>query len=411
MKFLKTRNPKEAMLEALQFAKQVKENNIPEKVEKGKNSKPEIPNSKPVLLSHLSARYIAFLKGDATLFPEVMLRQRSKAHINDVKWVIKQFAICLTKYGYNFNELKPEDIGIQDINLFYKYLLEERKLSNRTFNKSMTLLSGFYKFLYKVEGVKVENIFGTIPHKALNTEEKINVPSQKQVEEIMEKMKDKIMGRVKVGKEHKDLYREWMPDLVKLAAYTGRRNEELVQMKFSDIKCDNNGNLYIKSPDIKVNRIRNLSGDKMKFVSVPVTSELYDLLLKLGYEKHIDSDRFLIANDEKMKRESMKHFISRSFSHYARQIKPEQPITLKSLRKLYITQLSKFLGAEQARQITGHSSTRIMQTNYIDSKVLAAAAKDFKVFDKNENNTQQREDDLQKMREQKMNDKQLSIAR
>jgi len=401
-KFLKAKNYNDAIVEAIAFEKQVKENNISQP-KKG-NTDIAIPKekNKPVLLKHLAARYSAYLEADTELFPEVLVRVRSKSHVRDVNWVIREFAICLSKNNFAFNELKPEDIGISEINLFHNYILKERQLSPRSFNKSMTILSSFYKFLNEVEKIKIENPFSSIPHKSLNSESKINVPSESQIWAIIEMLKLPELGKVKVGEEVKDLYREWMPDLVKLAAFSGRRNEEICRMKFSDIRTDREGNLYIRTPDFKVNRIRNLQGDDTKYIPVPVTQELFDLLLELGYEEYKGADRYLIANDDPMSRETMKHFISRSFSHYAKYVDSENPITLKSLRKKYITELSKFLGLEQARQITKHSNTKIMESNYIDSKVLSAAAKDFNVFGNSETaQKSKRENDLQQIREQK----------
>ena len=137
---------------------------------------------------------------------------------------------------------------------------------------------------------------------------------------------------------------------------------------------------FIKSEDIKVNKIKNLQGDSKKYVSIPVTSELKELLLKLGYRENMGTEKYLIADSEKMKRDTMARHLWRAFGHYAKQIGINK--TFKSLRKTHASALAARIGAENARIITGHSGLKVLEEHYFDKKVIGKVASDFSVFSK-----------------------------
>lgn len=185
--------------------------------------------------------------------------------------------------------------------------------------------------------------------------------------------------------EVKNLLKPWMSDAVELGLDTGRRLGEVVQMKFNGIAVDDNGKpMYIKVEDFKVNRQKGNARENTKYIYVPITKSLQELLLRIGYEKYKGSDKYILAPEEKMERETISSFVSHSFTHYYKQLETGRDLSYKCLRKTYISSLSASLGIDNARLITKHSGTQVMEEHYVDKKVIALTAKNFEVFNQDE---------------------------
>lgn len=79
------------------------------------------------------------------------------------------------------------------------------------------------------------------------------------------------------------MYKPWIIDLIKLKAYTGRRNAELFAMKWNMIHFEDGKPDFIQSPNIKINRQQNSFDEKdFQFAFVPVGEELSELFDDLG---------------------------------------------------------------------------------------------------------------------------------
>ena len=162
-------------------------------------------------------------------------------------------------------------------------------------------------------------------------------------------------------------------DAFELGLYTGRRRDEIVNMKFSDIYEQNGIPVYIKTEDYKYNLRNNLfKEDEKKYNYSPVINDLNLFLTKIGYPKYKGTDRYLLASDSSLTRATIKDKMSKAFSHYYTQLQ------FKHLRKTYITLLNHFTNGE-AETITGHSGQEIIMKNYHDSKVFNNVLKDFRM--------------------------------
>ncbi|MBI3502602.1 MAG: tyrosine-type recombinase/integrase [Bacteroidetes bacterium] len=176
------------------------------------------------------------------------------------------------------------------------------------------------------------------------------------------------------------LWKPWLRDAILLSIFSGRRAAEIFHLRFSSITEEKEEMTFIKSEDIKVNKIKNLQGDSKKYVSIPITAEMKKLLLKLGYDENKKTEKYIIADSEKMKRDTMARHLWRAFGHYAKQIGINK--TFKSLRKTHASALAARIGAENARIITGHSALKVLEDHYFDKKVIGKVAQDFSVFGK-----------------------------
>ena len=191
------------------------------------------------------------------------------------------------------------------------------------------------------------------------------------------------------------MYRPYLADAIRLALESGRRREEIVNMRFSDIVPDNDGFSFIKVEDRKVNRIRNRTRQEdKKYVLVPVTDSLQKLLFELGLEQYRDTDNYILAPDEKISRgRIMCDALSRGFSHYYAQLNTGKELSFKCLRKTYLSQLQVFTQGN-AKIISGHSDDAVLEKFYLDKSVIAKAAKGFVVFPK----ADERKQELQQIR-------------
>jgi hypothetical protein len=115
----------------------------------------------------------------------------------------------------------------------------------------------------------------------------------------------------------------------------------------------------------------------------------------MEYEKYKGSDKYILAPEEIMKRETINKFMTHAFPHYFKQLDTGRNLSYKSLRKTYISRLSAFMGIDNARLITKHSGTQVMEEHYIDKKVIVHTAKNFKIFDQA---TENRKNEIEKIR-------------
>ncbi len=73
---------------------------------------------------------------------------------------------------------------------------------------------------------------------------------------------------------------------------------------------------------------------------------------------------------------------SKSFTHYKKGAGIEKNISLKNLRKTYITWVNQTMG-QQTGILTSHSTNEVLERHYLDPKVLTAierGALEIKVF-------------------------------
>lgn len=373
---LNTRDYGEAVKQTIDFLDEVKNDktNIPIPVLQGKTAIASPIESKPQNMTSLMARYVGFLKGDSEVVPAFMNKTRSKSHISDVERVFVLFSKSL---DYNKIDYKTIDIRTIDtihVGYFHKLLVEKMKII-RTFNKGLSIFSSFYKYLNEHEKLKISDPFKPVPR--IQTTSKVESIKMEDYFKLLEIVQKPELGRAKKGKGVINLYKPWVKDAIELGMATGRRNEEIVELKWNNIHWYNieKKEGYILTEDIKVNRIMKLEGDNRRFIPIPITADLYNILLRIGLKRYNGQDHYILAPEEEtMARVTIKRFMSEAFTHYFRQLKTGTKVTFKSLRKAYISLLSAKIGMENTRLITRHSDTNVMKNHYVDKNIIAMAA-------------------------------------
>ena len=110
-----------------------------------------------------------------------------------------------------------------------------------------------------------------------------------------------------------------------------------------------------------------------------ITKELANLLHTLGYEKYKNTDKYILAPEETLKRNTMMDMISRSFSIFYSKLNNGKVRQFKHLRKTYISSAVAQFGTS-ATALSSHTDFDIIKKNYLDTEVLKKAQKDFSVF-------------------------------
>jgi hypothetical protein len=72
-----------------------------------------------------------------------------------------------------------------------------------------------------------------------------------------------------------------------------------------------------------------------------------------------------------VKAKTIMDVLSKSFSHYVKESGVEKDITLKNLRKIYISWMYRVMGKDTGL-LTSHSSEKVLKDHYIDSSILSA---------------------------------------
>lgn len=267
--------------------------------------------------------------------------------------------------------------------MFHSYINENYNFKNRTYNRHMDTVSELFNFLIDIKQYELVNFFSSKIVKRRTINSRIDSLSIQEFCELMNSIKpENGIEKLEMSKKmHKNHYYSWIKNAFELGLFTGRRRDEIVNMKFSDIKEIDGLPIYIETEDYKYNLRNNLfdKNDNKKFNYTPIIADLYQLLVKMGYNEFKGTDRFLIAPDSKKTRITIKNDISKSFTFYYSQLKTGKNISFKHLRKTYITMLNNFTNG-LADSITGHSGQAIILKNYHDQKVFNNALQNFKII-------------------------------
>ncbi len=380
-KKLETRDVNEAIAQAIEFEKEAKSEAYEsprKKIQKKEIEKEDLDESKPYLLIHALARYIGWLNNEGV--PAHLIKVRSREHIKDVERALKSLIECLKDNDYHLPTFTMEDINNNMVGKVFLFL-EKRRFASRTFNKYLSYYTSFLSWYAEEYDFPIRNYFEKVKRKNLNPKpQAITLPEYQALLEIINP--ENGIKEYKNGvKEKRNFYRPWLVDGFRLALETGRRREEIINLKWNYIE-ESNGIPYIKVEDFKVNRIQNrLSEDEKKFNYIPITESLAKLLKDLGQDQYANTDNFILAPEISISRKRvMADTLSRGFSHYYNQLKTGRRLTFKCLRKTYITNLEIFMGRGHTRDVTGHTNDQVIERSYLDKREIAKAAHGFQVF-------------------------------
>lgn len=374
---LKAETFKHAVSEFLEF-KSFLRNNHYQKVEIKK------PGKHPELLIECFAYYLGFLNN--VNVPPQKQKKRDPDHIRKVELAFELYQKALQQNGINTNILKFVEVNDDMVGYVYRLFLYDMGLANKTYNNRMAYLRTFTSHMINVLKVNYDNPFLGVQNLLL-TNEPVAV-EQNEFESLLAIItpENGIQKRVQKGRANlrtTNWFKPWLKSGIKLGLYTGGRADEIVLPKWNDIILTPDGDLdTIRTVDYKIDRANNhLKGNGGAFYKhFPITKELRQLLLEMGYEKYKGSDKYILAPEETMKRTSITNFLSEAFTHYYRQLNTGRDITFNKLRKAYITSAMNQFG-DASTALSNHKNISTSIKKYQDKKVTRDAAKEtFSVF-------------------------------
>jgi integrase len=308
--------------------------------------------------------------------------------VNEVISYCKLLLIDL-KNRHDIEKTRIVDVTKKDASAFYSAM--QLKYAPKTFNKCMSYVKSFFDFLIKVEEVDMKNPFEnyiplSVPKSIIETITKWEFQA------ILDAV-DTYNPKVKSGNngERKNMYFPWLKDGFKLFLLTGGRREEIINLKWSDIFVSENGVKFFMFKNLKVERINKSSNTPKKYV--PINSDLEELLVQMGMDSRNPND-YILFPERECTDSIIIDRMSRSFTHYRKGAGIKKNITLKNLRKTYISWVNQAMGKETGI-LTSHSTNEVLEKFYLDPTILTTiekGANEIRVFGatKNDNKLEQK---------------------
>jgi len=327
---------------------------------------------KPILLIDCLAWFLDFKRNVGV--KTHLMKSIQKNSFNAFENHIAKWKVATKIAEEDFLTLRVDSISDKNVENTIKYL---EKWSPSLQRKAFGFYNQFYSFLIE-NGYNVSSPFKGI-EVAEATDKDIRALTWTEYNDVKQAM---IQGNPNDKEKGKIKYFEWLADALTFNALTGRRREEFMNVKFSDITLINGQLLggYIRMIDFKYSRQNSHKiGFKDRYTKAPIYPELHDFLMKMGYEKHKGTDRYIIGGSEIKQRNTMANNLTNGFSFYRQKAGLTKDVQLNGLRKKYITRMRNEFG-DNANFFTGHKDSRIDKKHYYDDKELFEKVVKFKLW-------------------------------
>ena len=366
IKTLISKNYEDAVKESIDIIKDLKSNDY--------RDLSADSDSKEYTIIGAILKYNQYLSGEYEL--KHLIKKVSEGHRKESLRFIKLFCNVL-KSHHNFEIMRVRDVSVKDVSRFYETM--ERHYASRTFNKCMISLKSFFNFLIEIEKVDMKN-----PFSVYNSKSVLSTINETITKDEFERILDYIDSSdslLKLGGkgEVKNMYRDYLKIGYKLFLLTGGRREEVVDLRWSDIYYSGD-TYFFMIKNKKVERNQNIDGNFNKYI--PINSDLLDLLNEMGFEDKKTSNDFILCPDRKESHLTIMNTLSKSFSFYKYKAGITKNISLKHLRKTYISWVNQVMGSD-TRILTSHSTDGVLKEHYLDPTILDTIQKgmlNIKVF-------------------------------
>lgn len=284
------------------------------------------------------------------------------------------FFVDTLKSSKNVATMRVVNTTQGDVARFYDWATE--KYSDSTFNKCFRNLKAFYKFLIDIEEIDMKNPFEIYVPK-LVSKNKIQTLSKKEFNDILNAVDTCDPIHILGGKgERKNKYQPYLKDAFKLFLLTGGRNEEVVNLRWSDILITMNNIKFFEVENHKTKR-QNISKNRVKSVApkyFPINSDLFELLMNLGYEEKKNTDDFILCPNRTEKFETIISNVSKGFTHYRIGAGIKKDVSLRNLRKTYLSWVQVVMNKD-TRILSSHTSDEVLEKHYLDPTIISAIEK------------------------------------
>lgn len=322
---------------------------------------PKVIETKPELLTDCIMMYSDWLENID--IPKHQQKNRSNGYVKATVRYVLNFADFLVENKFNLNEFSVHNLNDELVGKYYEHL-EKISKSDSTFNSNTKAMKSFNNYLIDKKKYLIPNYFKEFQLKYVDANP-LSIQDDDFIK-ILNTISNEDSVLVFKSGAKKNMYRPYIKEAIELVAYTGMRIEETMILKYSDIVVNGEGKIeYVIGTDLKFERTHNYNRTKQpKKVLIPITRELEDLLNRLDYKKYLGCDRYLIANDENIKRKTIADQLSDSFTFYKKKAGISSEINLKHLRKTFLTKLHTKTGFVESMGY--QRSAKVTLGNYID---------------------------------------------
>jgi integrase len=368
-KVLKSKIYADAIIEAINFEKELKTNNYHKVI--------QVEEGNDYSILGAAVQYQRYLSGNHRYAHKI-----KKVSLDYQKECMRycQYFLDNIKEFKNLEQTRIVEVNQGDVARFYQWA--ENHYEEKTFNKCLNGLRAFFKFLIEIEEVLMKNPFAIYVAKTVIKKD-INTLTKEEFILVIDTIGVANPYQTLGGKgEKKNMYRTYLADGFKLFLLTGGRREEVVDLKWSDILITGEGIKFFFIPNKKVNRIRKTEQVQKYNKHIPINQDLFDLLLQLGYNEKKHTTDYILEPTRKVKTKTIMNDLSKSFTHYLKESGINKDVSLKNLRKTYITWVNKAMG-KNTGILTSHSGGKVLKDYYIDSSILSTieeAALKIKIF-------------------------------
>jgi hypothetical protein len=179
--------------------------------------------------------------------------------------------------------------------------------------------------------------------------------------------------------ERKNMYKPYLKEGFKLMLFTGGRREEIVELKWNDIFITIKGAKCFRVHNRKVERSKK---NESVYKYIPINADLIALLAELGYSEKINSDEYIFYPERKEETKTIMDALSKGFTFYKNALKIEKNVSMKNLRKTYISWVHDVMG-DKTGVLTSHPDYKVLTSHYLDPSIISAidkGAQEIRIF-------------------------------
>jgi len=269
----------------------------------------------------------------------------------------------------NVAQTRIVNVDQTDVGRFYTWA--DGHYGEKSFNKCLSGLRAFFKFLIDVEEIVMKNQFAVYESKHIIKKD-VTILTKEEFDEIINSIGVANPFQVLGGKgEKKNMFRPYLIEGFKLFLLTGGRREEVVDLKWNDILITVEGVKFFAIANKKLNRIKKTEDSQKYNKHIPINEDLFDLLVQLGYHERKNSNDFILFPKRKVKTKTIMNDLSKAFTHYLKESGVDKEVSLKNLRKTYITWVNRVMG-KNTGILTSHGGEQVLKDYYLDGKILSA---------------------------------------
>lgn len=356
-KILEATDYDDALVEAINFKKGLDEQ---------RNLTPTSTVGNDYDLATAIVKYQMYLSGDCEY--QQYNKTLTPKYIKETVGFLIKFHDSVTE-NRKIRWIKPPQINRSDVSYFFGKMKE--KYHPKSVNNIIQALTTFFDFLIEKEDLSMKNYFKEcaslpVPKKTIKT---IN---REEFEAILDAVDTYTPILVQNNGRKINLYQPWMKDAFRLFLLAGGRREEIIQLRWNDIYTLKNGTKFFMIGNLKANRIQKTDKEYIKYI--PIGADLEKALMDMGMEQKKHTNERIIDPTEEYSTNTMMEMITKAFTHFKNGAGIKSEITLKHLRKTYISWTNQVLGSDTGK-ITSHAGTKILSDHYIDPTILSAVEK------------------------------------